>query len=215
MTKLTNQELYDYIMLKLDKHATGYFTEEWVSQYFNESYVEWVNLAAKEFEKSSKRRADLINLVKRAPVPATKIVSYSAMTPAPYLILRVEADYNFVCKGVTTARRRRVKPIPIDAAKYGDDPYNASTEYFPCYEEFSGGTGKEIHILTKTTPLVVEVMYIKSPDSVDMAGSPNSLTEIDYPQQIEVVDIVVRKLLQTLESPELTAQAQLEIPKNE
>ena len=215
MQKLTNQQVYDYIMLKLDKHATAYFPEEWVSQFFNEAYVEWINLAAKEFEKSSKRRADLVNLVKRATIPNTKIISYAAITPAPYLILRVEADYNFVCKGVTTPRRRKVKPIPIDAARYGDDPYNASTEHFPAYEEFSGGTGKEIHILTPSTPILTEVMYIKNPDAMDMVGSPTALIEIDYMQQIEVIDITVRKLLQTLESPALSAQAQLEIPKNE
>ncbi len=203
-------------MLKLDKFGSPYFTEEWVSIIFNESYIEFVNLAAKEFEGSSKRRADLINLVRRYSVAGESVVLYSSLSPEPYLILTVVSEFPFVCKTTTNNYKRRVKPVTFDS--YGvisDDPFNRPTDQFPAYVEYSGAEGKRIQILSKSTPIATEVTYIKVPNGIDIVGNPTGFIEVDYAQQIEIIDIAVRKLLQTVESPVLMAQHQIEIPKNE
>ena len=216
MVKLTNREVYDSIMLKLDKFGSPYFTEDWVSIIFNESYIEFVNLAAKEFEQSSKRRADLVNLVKKYSVPAASVIPYNLLSPDPYLLLMVISEFAFTCKTTTSNYKRRVKPITFDSfGVISDDPFNAPTDQFPAYVEYAGANGKEIHVLSKNTPIITEVTYIKSPNRIDISGNPNGVIEMDYPQQIEIIDIAVRKLLQTVESPVLMAQHQIEIPKNE
>lgn len=216
MTKLTNKEVYDSIMLKLDKFGSPYFTEDWVSIVFNESYVEFVNLAFREFEQSPKRRADLVNLVKKGSVSATSVIPYNLLSPEPYLLLMVISEFSFTCKTTTNNYKRRVKPVTFDSlGVISDDPFNNPTDQFPAYVEYSGANGKEIHILSKNTPLTTEVTYIKSPNKINIRGNPLGVTEVDYPQQIEIIDIAIRKLLQVVESPVLSAQHQIEIPKNE
>ena len=218
MTKLSNKKIYDYIMLKLDKHGSPYFTPAQVSDFFNEAYLEWIPLTAKSGELTDKRRQDLHELVRVLKIGDNRIIDLNVLDPAPCHIWALFADFNFECKGVVKKYTRPVEPIQWDTyAIRADDPYNQPTDTFPGYVQYADNSGRPLlRIESKSLPRDVEIVYIKEPILMDAKNKPNDTIEVKRTQQMEIIDICLAKLELNIQNQfGYQATTQVEIPRNE
>lgn len=215
---MTNIEIYDYIMDKLDKSDSPYFTPEQVSRVFNESYLEWIENTANSFELTEKRRKDLIELTRIRNYGNSKLLDLTVFNSDILRVMAVHGDYSYDCKGQVNTYTRPIKPITWDSfATFGEDPYNQPNDHFPGYVEYSDSNGKPyIRIESTSTPSNVQVVYIKQPVKMDAENSPNASIEIKDTQTLEVIDICLSKLKLNIEDfNSVQALNSIEIPKNE
>ncbi len=214
MIKLTNIQVYDYVMLKLDKHQAPTYDEQEISDFFNEAYLEWLDDNVKVGEVSDRNVSLLDRLVRKKDYGSTKALRLSTVTPEPvFRIWAVFSNLNFECRGITEIYTRPVIPKTWDRVGVGlSNPFETPTDWDPMYTKHSEGGDAIITILSDNVPVESEIVYVKTPQVFDAVNNTGGFTEISRDAQYQVIDKVLQKLLINIENlPVAQAVSQTEL----
>lgn len=195
MRKLTNIQVYEYIIEKLDLSGSPYFTESQTDVFLNECLYEWLNKKCKNAELNEKLRSDLGSITsKKTIIPSSKVIKFSDIEN-PFYILGALGTYSFSCRGVSTSRERYISPVLIDEyAKSIDNADLLNDDYFPGYLRYSDQSGQVLEIVSKNKPSSLTVFFIKEPILFDCAGKPDDYIELNASQQYEIISMAVEKM---------------------
>lgn len=190
-------------MTRLDKYGSPYFDEAQVDAFFNDAYHEWIKLKARRGEYSDENRQALGILVQSKDHPNTKTINLDSLGPAPERIWAVLGNFNITCNGVTTLTTRPIVPIHHD--RIGEalsNPFEQPEDMFPVYtQKGTVGGVNTLTIYSDSTPVMVEVVWIKEPVPMNSATDPSGFIEIGKTQQYEVIALTLQMMEINIENP--------------
>ena len=192
---MNNSELYDFIMLRMDRHGSDYFTPSEGSDVFMDSYHKWIRDKSKLAEVDESARRDLDGLTIQVNIGTQNKLNIRAIQPSLLHVLAVSGEFKFESQGRITTRRRPIAPIGHDRlSQVLSDPFHQPCDAFPLYSEYRSFGESLLMIHSDNPPEGVEIAYVKAPVRMDAANNPMGVIEVGEPQQMEIVDRVLRTL---------------------
>jgi len=197
---MTFLQMYEKIDVYLDKSDLPWFNSQEKDIFLDSATNEYVKNIHREFEITEKRREDIRPLI--------KVINGGGSS------ISVPTDYMFALSVKGTFRVTdncgvvRDLIVPIKPAQHDDinkmrtDPFNKPTNEHPLYVS----TDVSLEIESLSSPSNWTMTYIKRPAPVDGTNNPNGILDLPDYTHDEIVNLAVRKMLMTIESPNYTTQ---------
>jgi hypothetical protein len=191
---MTFQEMHDTMDLELDRFQSPYFDAIEKDNFLNQALDAWMTKASERAEKTQRYRDELGGLVIARPFNSPSILVSDLVRYRR--LLGITADFDFQCG--TQTIRRTVPVEPKNNDRFGVDlssPFQIPNDQFPIYEETREVLGgRQIKILSRNAPIVVDVTYLMNPRTIDGASEPNESLIDEIPKQAlrEIVNLAVQ-----------------------
>lgn len=196
MKKLTNIEVYEYVMLLNDKSRGVDFDEKEVSDLLNAAYIEWVDSLVRKGEVNDRNKTLLDQLVYKRDYGSVKKIRLSLLPGVSFRVWNVLCNYEFECKGIKSTLTRPVVPKTHDQIGVAmSNPFESPTDWWPFYTRYSEGGAPVLEIHSDNLPKEVEVTYVKMPETFDAVNNPDGFMEVSIDAQYQVCDLLLAKML--------------------
>jgi len=185
---MTFLELRLHVEQYLDQSQTGYFHPSEIDRALQNAQTEVVNELYADVEVIQKRRDALIKVTVKHTYTSSSILVLSEAVDYRHT-LSVVGKWDFVCNGTTTRRQVGIKPIRHDVlGTIFSDPYNTPTNQFPVYINYTNGVNEPvIEVFSTTTPIEVELTYLKNPKKIDSENDPSGQCELPEQEQYKII----------------------------
>lgn len=205
--RLTNEELYRYAKVKVDKSNTPRLSRADFKLFYEEARNEWLALADKDFELTEKRRSDSRGFLLDLDFAGDKYTFIDEIL----FVKAVYTEFTNTCDSVNKYNLP-VPPRTWDEAMASlMNPFQCPTDQAPIYVEVNGG----LEIFSKTMPTKTTIVYIRRPTPFDIIGAPGGFTIENREQQELILDIAIAKIKLKFSIPGYEAMKNAEIPMNE
>ncbi|MEN6622021.1 MAG: hypothetical protein ABFD50_10775 [Smithella sp.] len=173
---MTHGKAFEALDLLLDKSQSPWHSPSEKEIIFQSALYSWLKTVYENHEYDEKNRQKINQvLLRKKSFGSTSVLDLSTIDKF-FLISRMNADWNFICKGKTTRRT-----IPVAPAKHDEidiislDPHNVPTNMFPRYTQyFDSAINKPVvQIHSDTAPISSNLYYIVTPDKIS-ATTPNA-----------------------------------------
>lgn len=193
--KLTNRELYNYARGKHDDSNNDFWKPAMFVRNYEEARLEYIRLKLPDFERNEAIRRDLAPFVAEPHnFGSTNRIALGALLN-PYLaVVTLHGEWGFSCNNRVTKRTLPIPPKPIEKAivnllDFTEQPEDTD----PWYIEEKQGDLMFLRVLSRNVPDNLTLHYIKQPEPFALISDPNGYTQEDYTQQLEILDIALKK----------------------
>ena len=177
---MTYLQMYDIGQTLLDKAGSPYYPPDQWDIFAN---IVLDDLFQKEYDKLEKgeKQTSLMLWTYRGfqKVNSSFIDIYTDIPDWRYTI-RINAKFRKDCNGTITYPVVNVIPFQnddIDMAQ--NDPLNKGDDDEPTYIMTVNGTTPRLQVFSTTTPLEINLTYLKQPVAIDSANNPNTVAEFN------------------------------------
>lgn len=177
---MTFGTMYNNFNVLWDKSGSPYMPQSNFDVYANIKYNDWIEMMGKAIEQDERLMADIMFLYKTYQKPNSTFIDRVIDVPDFRRRLRFYSHYKD-CNGIDKYPNIRIA-VNATIDEMQNDPFQKGIDADPsCIATIVQGGNNGWRVFTETTPLDLNLTYLKTPQVIDSANNPNTVFEAyDY-----------------------------------
>lgn len=213
---MTITEMHTKIDRRLDESGSPWFSAITKDSFLNDAVIEILRTRPELFEGSDKKKQDLAKITKKYVKTGS---DYIDIVTEITDFVRIATIIGVFISPTCADESITVPVVPMQLDDLGDgqiNPFTKGTNRYPKYIEYNDGTGKtqKVEVKSGSTPTSLTMFYVSIPPLMNSQSTPKVDCTLPQYVHLDVIDLAVRKMMMTIQSPNYPVQ-QNEINKSE
>jgi hypothetical protein len=192
---MTFQEIYDNFGKIWDRSGSPYLPEDQFDALANLKYNDYVTSECTLLEINAEHSTRIFPLYKRFTKLNSNVVVFDTDIADFRYPIKFVGTFNIKCGTSSVPQVRAIRKAPNNfSAEMQQDPFNKGTNRDPTYVLDVNAAGNKIfQIQSDTPPTTYTLLYVKTPQVINVAGAPATPFELDDHVAWAIINAVVAR----------------------